>query len=353
MKKILFTGGGTAGHVTANIALIPRFLKDGWSVVYIGSKNGIEKQLIEAKGWRYIGIDSGKLRRYFDLKNFSDPFRVLKGSIQAYRIIRREKPNVLFSKGGFVSVPVVLGAWLNKVPVIIHESDLTPGLANRLSMPFAKFICTTFPESEEHLPADKVRYVGAIVREEIKSGNATKGKAFCNFPDSRPILLVMGGSQGARRINETVRASLASLTQRFSIVHLCGKGNTDPKVSSPHYRQYEYLSEELPDVLAAADLVVSRAGSNSIFEFLYLRKPMLLIPLPKEQSRGDQILNARSFAKSGLCQVLDESKMTEDTLIAAIDEVFANRRDIIANMRRIDQGDAITKVVRLIKEVAR
>ncbi|MCL6444162.1 MAG: undecaprenyldiphospho-muramoylpentapeptide beta-N-acetylglucosaminyltransferase [Alicyclobacillus sp.] len=356
MRKIMFTGGGSAGHVTVNLALIPRLLEDGWSVVYVGSQSGIEKELVTARGIRYIGISSGKLRRYFDVKNLSDPLRVLKGILQAVRIVRREKPDVLFSKGGFVSVPVVIGAWLNHVPVILHESDLTPGLANRISMRFAHTICTTFRESEKYLPKDKVLHVGAVIREELRSGDPRRGMALCNFPSSarnKPILVVMGGSLGARRINETVRLSLGVLSEHFNIVHLCGKGNLDPHITSDYYRQYEYLSDELPDVLAAADVVVSRAGANAIFELLHLRKPMLLIPLPKSQSRGDQILNAQAFEASGFCKVLDEERMTPESLVAAIHEVYQNRQTYIHNMAQAPQQDTLTKVIEHIERVAR
>jgi UDP-N-acetylglucosamine--N-acetylmuramyl-(pentapeptide) pyrophosphoryl-undecaprenol N-acetylglucosamine transferase len=352
MKKIMFTGGGSAGHVTVNLALIPRFLSDGWSVVYVGSEVGIEKQLVTANNIRYIGISSGKLRRYFDLRNLSDPFRVLKGTMQAFRVIKKENPDVLFSKGGFVSVPVVLGAWLNKVPIIIHESDLTPGLANRISMMFAHTICTTFKESERYLPTGKTHYVGAVVREELSAGNPLTGKAFCNFADNKPILLIMGGSLGSKKINETIRSALTNLTDIYNIVHLCGRGNTDAFIKSRGYRQYEYLNEELPHVLAAADIVVSRAGSNSIFELLHLRKPMLLIPLTKEQSRGDQILNAQSFESSGFCRVLYEEQMTSEAFVNAVNDVYKSRQELIDKMMKYEQSDALSKVVELIKEVA-
>lgn len=353
MKKIMFTGGGSAGHVTVNLALIPRFEKDGWSVVYVGSKTGIEKQLVAATDVKYIGISSGKLRRYFDWKNFKDPFKVAVGVLQAYWVIRKEKPSVLFSKGGFVSVPVVIGAWMNKVPIVIHESDITPGLANRIAVRFAERVCTTFQETEKHLPTDKSRHVGAVIREEMRMGTVDRGRAFCQFPDDRPTLLVVGGSLGAKRINETVRAALSVLTQQFNVVHLCGKGNLDPEIRSIHYRQYEYLSDPLPDVMAMADVVISRAGSNSIFELLYLRKPMLLIPLPKGQSRGDQILNAGSFEKSGFCKVLQEDEMTVARLVEDIGDVYEHSGRLIGNMRKAAQSDALSEVMDLINEVAK
>jgi UDP-N-acetylglucosamine--N-acetylmuramyl-(pentapeptide) pyrophosphoryl-undecaprenol N-acetylglucosamine transferase len=350
----MFTGGGSAGHVTVNLALIPCFLEEGWSVEYMGSENGMEKQLISSiANVRYHGIATGKLRRYFDWKNIKDPFKVVRGVLQAYRLIRKQKPNVLFSKGGFVSVPVVLGAWLNKVPIIIHESDVTPGLANRISIPFATGVCTTFPDTEKHLPKGKTHYVGPIVREELKHGIAERGRAFCQFTDQMPVLLIMGGSLGAKQINQTVRAALEHLTGYFQIVHLCGKGQIDASFQSPLYRQYEYIQKELPDVLAMSDIAVSRAGANSIFEFLFLRKPMLLIPLTKEQSRGDQLVNARSFKEAGFCEVLFEEQLNAESLETNINRIYENRHTYIQNMNQFEHRDALPSVFELLKKVAR
>jgi UDP-N-acetylglucosamine--N-acetylmuramyl-(pentapeptide) pyrophosphoryl-undecaprenol N-acetylglucosamine transferase len=354
MKKIMFTGGGSAGHVTVNLALIPRFLEMVWSVEYIGSENGIEKQLISSiSSVKYFGISTGKLRRYFNWQNVKDPFKVFKGAVQAYRLIKGQKPNVLFSKGGFVSVPVVLGAWLNKVPIIIHESDITPGLANRIAIPFATGVCTTFPETEKHLQKSKTHYVGAVIREELKQGSAERGRLFCQFSKNKPVLLIMGGSLGARKINQIVRTALSQLTPNFQIVHLCGKGQMDSSIRSQHYRQYEYINQELPDVLAMSDIIISRAGSNSIFEFLSQCKPMLLIPLSKEQSRGDQLLNARSFKDSGFCEVLYEEQLSEKTLVNATISLFENRQTYIQNMINTEQRDALSYVFELIKQAAK
>jgi UDP-N-acetylglucosamine--N-acetylmuramyl-(pentapeptide) pyrophosphoryl-undecaprenol N-acetylglucosamine transferase len=350
----MFTGGGSAGHVTVNLALIPRFRAEGWAVEYVGSENGIERELIsELPDVAYFGIATGKLRRYLDWQNVKDPFKVAKGVVQAYRLIKRRKPDVVFSKGGFVSVPVVLGAWLNKVPVLIHESDVTPGLANRIAIPFSNVVCTTFPETASAVKGGKARYVGAVVREELMRGDAWKGKSFCRFTSVKPVLLIMGGSLGSRKINESVRSALKPLTDRFHIVHLCGRGQIEPSMESPSYRQYEYLSEELPDVLAMADVVLSRAGANAIFEFAAMRKPMLLVPLTKEQSRGDQILNARSFKSLGYCEVLYEQNMTPETLAAELIRLYENRRSYIGNMSGREPADAVSRVFELIRETAR
>jgi UDP-N-acetylglucosamine--N-acetylmuramyl-(pentapeptide) pyrophosphoryl-undecaprenol N-acetylglucosamine transferase len=353
-KRILFTGGGTAGHVTVNLALIPHFLREGWEVEYIGSENGIEKQLVSGLNQvRYHAISTGKLRRYFDWNNFKDPFRVLKGIFQAYRIIRRQKPQLIFSKGGFVSVPVVVGGWLNRVPVIIHESDLTPGLANKLAIPFATKVITTFPETTRYFKSDKAEYVGAVIREELKNGNRERGLAICQFTGNKPVLLIMGGSLGAKRINEMVRENLVSLLEQFQIAHICGKGQVDESLQFQGYKQFEYVSDELPDIMNMADLVISRAGSNSIFEFLALRKPMLLIPLSKAASRGDQILNAESFKKMGYCDVLQEEEMTSENFLNAVFRLFDRRAEVIANMEQNDREDPRTKVIRMIEEHAK
>lgn len=355
MKKIVFTGGGSAGHVTVNIALIPRFAEDGWSTGYIGSSDGIEKQLVaDLPQVSYHPISTGKLRRYLDWQNVKDPFKVIKGIYQAYRIIKSEKPNVVFSKGGFVSVPVVMAAWMNKVPVIIHESDITPGLANKLASPFATVICTTFPETAQAISDKKSRYVGAVIRESLKQGNADRGRRFTGLTSMRkPTLLIMGGSLGARRINEAVRQSLSELTKAYQIVHLCGKGQLDPAITNPDYRQYEYVNEQLPDIMAMCDYVISRAGSNSIFEFLYLKKPMLLIPLTRQQSRGDQLLNAASFERSGYCKVLHEEKLTSESLLESIRELASHRETFIRSMNQYKANDALSTVYSIIAETAK
>jgi UDP-N-acetylglucosamine--N-acetylmuramyl-(pentapeptide) pyrophosphoryl-undecaprenol N-acetylglucosamine transferase len=351
-KKIILTGGGTAGHVMVNLALIPKLKEQGWDIAYIGSHQGIERELIsKVESVPYFPISTGKLRRYFDWNNFKDPFKVLKGTFQAYRIIKKEKPSIVFSKGGFVSVPVIIGAWLNGVPAIIHESDITPGLANKIAMPFATKICVTFPETLRHVKEEKGIYIGAVVREELKRGNADKGREYCQFEKGKPVLLVMGGSLGSKRINDALRANLQMLLADFQIVHICGKGNVDPQLTNKKgYKQFEYVHEELPHLMVMADIVLSRAGANSIFEFLALRKPMLLIPLSKEASRGDQILNARSFKKSGYAEVLMEEDLTNESLRNAIYHLYQNKDRYQQNMERSDAGDALQKLLELIHE---
>lgn len=350
MKKIVLTGGGTAGHVTPNIALIPYLQKEGYDVYYIGSNGGMEEELIKKCGIPYYGVSSGKLRRYFDKKNFSDIFKVLKGILQSKHIIKKIKPNVVFSKGGFVAVPVVVGAALNKVNVVCHESDITPGLANKLAMPFAKAICTTFPEAVKHIKDNKGIHTGTPIRDMLFKGSKEKGIAMCGFSGNKPVILIMGGSQGSVKVNNSVRELLGKLLPKYDIVHLCGKGNLDENLNNKEgYKQFEYVSDELPNLFAMADMVISRAGSNAICEFLALHKPMLLIPLGKNASRGDQILNAQSFKKQGFAEVIDEEKMTKGSLFDTINRVYENRQGYINAMENSQVSDGIKSVMEIIK----
>lgn len=352
MKTIVFTGGGSAGHVTPNLALIPTLQERGWNVQYIGSKQGIEKEIIEGAGIPYTSIASGKLRRYFDWKNFKDPLHVLKGVMEAYFLIRKIKPDVIFSKGGFVSVPVVIAGWMNKVPVFLHESDITPGLANKIAIRFASKIFVTFEEALQHLPAGKAMYAGSPIRKEILQGDRYKGLQYLSFSSDKPVITIMGGSLGAKRINETVRNLLPQLLENFQIVHLCGKGNVDASLTNKRgYKQFEYVSKELPDVLAATDLVISRAGSNAIFEFLALKRPMILIPLSKAASRGDQILNAESFEKKGYCHIVYEEKLTEKELLKAVNEVYGYRLHYKERMKDFSVQGCLDQILEQIESV--
>ncbi|RKQ28647.1 undecaprenyldiphospho-muramoylpentapeptide beta-N-acetylglucosaminyltransferase [Oceanobacillus halophilus] len=352
-KRILFTGGGTAGHVIVNLALIPVYQDKGWEVDYIGSYNGIERDLIgQLDGVTYHPISTGKLRRYMSMENLKDPFKVLKGIMQAYTIIAKCQPSVIFSKGGFVSVPVVAAAKLRGVPAVIHESDFTPGLANKLSIPFAKKVIATFPETLEYLPKNKAEYVGAVIREELFQGSREKGLAFAGLTKEKPVLLIMGGSGGSQKINETVRSSLQELLSAFQIIHICGKDKVDPDVNEKGYVQFEYVNEELQDIFAATDYVLSRAGSNAIFEFLALRIPMLLIPLSKQASRGDQIINANSFKSKNYARVLEEEDLTQMTLVNELQRLKEQAPVMIDNMMEFKSEKARDRVVEIIKEVS-
>lgn len=351
MKRIILTGGGTAGHVTPNIALIPKLKELGFDIQYIGSYNGIEKELIEPFGIPYHGISSGKLRRYFSLQNFTDPFRVLKGLGEARKLIRDLKPDIIFSKGGFVSVPVVMAGKQNKVPVIIHESDMTPGLANKLALPSATKVCCNFPETLEHLPQDKAVLTGSPIRQELLSGNKIAAMDLCGFSADKPVILVIGGSLGSVAVNNAVREALPELLETFQVVHLCGKGKVDESLNNTKgYKQFEYIKNELRDIFALADVVISRAGANAICELLALRKPNLLIPLSANASRGDQILNARSFERQGFSLVLEEEEVTKETLLDAVKKLYENRSTYMDAMRNSGQHDSINTIIKLIEE---
>ncbi len=352
MKKIILTGGGTAGHVTPNIALLPGLRDAGFEIRYIGSYEGMEKKLIEAEGVSYAGIATGKFRRYFDWKNFTDPFRVMKGYFEAKKLIKEFQPDVVFSKGGFVSVPVVVAAGKMKIPVIIHESDMTPGLANKISFPYAAKVCCNFPETAEKLPAEKAVLTGSPIRKELLAGERLAGLRFTGLSANRPVLLVMGGSSGSRAVNQALRSALPELIQEFQVIHLCGKGNYDASISMEGYCQYEYISEELKDLLAAADIVLSRAGANAICELLALRKPNILVPLPAAVSRGDQILNAASFEKQGFSYVLEEEKITDEVLVSAIRSVYEDRKTYITKMEQSSQNNGVDKVLELIQTLS-
>lgn len=348
-KKIILTGGGTAGHVTPNLALIPKLKMIGYEIQYIGSKDGIEKSIIEKEGIKYHSISSGKLRRYFDFKNFSDPFKVLKGVADAFNIMRKEKPDIVFSKGGFVAVPVVIGAYFNKIPVIAHESDITPGLANKISTPYLTKICVTFPESLKYIKGEKGVLTGTPIREELFKGSREKAIEICGFKDSKPIILIIGGSLGSKFINDNVRNILNILLKSFNVIHICGKGNLDKSLEGEEgYRQYEYVKEELSHFLNSANIVISRAGANVIFELLALKKPNILIPLSKKSSRGDQILNAKSFEKSGYSIVLEEENTSKENLLDKINYLYENKDKYIENMKNSPVQDGIENIVSLI-----
>lgn len=354
MKRIVLTGGGTAGHVTPNIALLPELKKHGYDIHYIGSKSGIEKELINEFDIPYYGISSGKLRRYFDVKNFSDPFRVLKGCQEASSLIKKLKPNVVFSKGGFVSVPVVWSARRHHVPAVIHESDMTPGLANKLCLRYASKVCCNFPETVSTFPDGRAILTGSPIRKELFTGNKAEGLKFCGFNISKPVILIIGGSLGSVVVNNAVRSILPDLLEHFQVIHLCGKGKTDQSLhNTKGYVQFEYIKKELSDLMDAADLVISRAGANAICELLALKKPNILIPLSAAASRGDQILNAASFEKQGYSYVIQEEDLTGDALKQAIQSVYNKKQTYISAMESSPLNNPIEKIVSILDEVAK
>ncbi|MEB5792116.1 undecaprenyldiphospho-muramoylpentapeptide beta-N-acetylglucosaminyltransferase [Staphylococcus hominis] len=334
MSKIAFTGGGTVGHVSVNLSLIPTALEKGHQVFYIGSKNGIEREMIESQlsNIKYYPISSGKLRRYLSFENAKDVFKVLKGILDARRVLKKEKPDLLFSKGGFVSVPVVIAARSLNIPTIIHESDLTPGLANKISLKFSKKIYTTFEDTLKYLPKDKADFVGATIREDLKEGNQQKGYEITGFDSDKKVLLVMGGSLGSKKLNDIIRENLEALLHDYQIIHLTGHGLVDESYKQKGYIQYEFVKEELTHLLSITDTVVSRAGSNAIYEFLTLRIPMLLIPLGLDQSRGDQIDNAKYFESKGYGKMIPEDQLTQFKLLEQLKQIESHRNDITHQM---------------------
>lgn len=351
MKKIVLTGGGTAGHVTPNIALLPSLREAGYEITYIGSYDGIEKKLIADFDIPYVGISTGKFRRYLDIKNLTDPFRVMKGFSEARKYLKTFRPDVVFSKGGFVSVPVVRAAASLGIPCIIHESDMTPGLANKLCIPVAHKVCCNFPETMKLLPESKAVLTGSPIRKELAQGNKVAGLNMCGFTANKPVILVMGGSLGAANVNKAVREALPRLLEDFQIVHLCGKDKVDNLLlNTSGYKQFEYIKAELKDLFAMADIVISRAGANAICELLALKKPNILIPLPAASSRGDQLLNAKSFESQGFSIVIDEDDLTTNLLIDKVHELYFTRQTYSDAMSRSGQIDSISTIMKLLEE---
>lgn len=354
MKRIILTGGGTAGHVTPNIALLPRLKELQYDIHYIGSYQGIEKELIQQFAIPYHGISSGKLRRYFSVQNFTDPFRVIKGLAEAKKLIRLLKPDVIFSKGGFVSVPVVLAGKSRHIPIIIHESDMTPGLANKLCLPSATNICCNFPETLKYLPDGKAVLTGSPIRQELLSGDRYKAKEFLRFTSDKPVIMVVGGSLGSVAVNDAIRSILPELLKSFQVVHLCGKGKVDKSLLKlDGYAQFEYIKEELKDLFALTDIVISRAGANAICELLALHKPNLLIPLSASASRGDQILNARSFERQGYSMVLEEEELSQKVLLDSIIRLYKHRDTYINTMKASPQQNSIDTIIDLIESAVK
>ena len=347
-KIIVLTGGGTAGHVTPNLALLPYLKEAGYKVYYFGSKNGIEKKLIADYEIPYFGISTGKLRRYFDVKNFTDPFRVIHGYREARKILKNIKPDVVFSKGGFVSVPVVRAARSLHIPCIIHESDMTPGLANKLCFSSASKICCNFPETLSKLPKGKAVLSGTPIRDEIFTGDREKGLALCGFTPDLPVIMIMGGSQGALAVNEAVRAHLDELLQDFQLIHLCGAGKLDESLQDRKgYKQFEYVKEDLRHLFAATDLIISRSGANAICEILALKIPNILVPLAVG-SRGDQVLNAESFVSQGFSVLVPTDELNA-RIVDTVHQVYKDRAKYKEAMEKSSQGSAIPVIMDLIK----
>lgn len=333
--KIAFTGGGTIGHVAVNMALIPKALEQNIECIYIGSKNGIEKETITKQfpDIKYFGISSGKLRRYFSVENAKDVFKVQKGIMDALIVLKKEKPDIVFSKGGFVAVPVTIAAKMLKIKTIIHESDVTPGLANKLALKFANKLYTTFEDTLNYVPREKSDYVGSIIRDDLFSGDEQKGYQITQFNKDKKVIMVMGGSLGSTVINKAVRENIDVLLDDYQIIHLVGRGNLDISLNRQGYYQREFVSTDLMHLYKITDIMISRAGANAIFEFLALQKPMILIPLGKDQSRGDQIENANIFKTKGFAQVIDESDVNGQVLLKTLQKVENEYSVIVDRMK--------------------
>lgn len=318
--KIVLTGGGTAGHVLPHFALFSFYKEKNWDVCYIGT-SGIEQKLIEDANIPFFSIKAGKLRRHLSFQNFLDLFFVLIGIIQSFFILWKEKPHLVFTKGGYVSVPVSVAAWFLRIPVITHESDLTPGLANKIIANFSSKILCAFPGTLKYLPKEKAVCVGLPIRQDLKQGLASEGYRITGFnsESKQPIILIMGGSQGALRINQLIDSASFELLKRYRLIHITGTGK-QTSIKDQSYFQIEYVSDELKHLLAITDLVVCRAGANSIFEMLALKKPMLLIPL-EAATRGDQILNAEEFRQKNWALVLREKSMDQSLLLKSLSEL--------------------------------
>ncbi len=355
MKKIVLTGGGTAGHVTPNIALIPKLIKEGYEIHYIGSKTGVEKNLItsldSSLNVKYYSISSGKLRRELNFENVKDVFKVTKGILEANKLIKKIKPDVIFSKGGYVVVPVVLAGKKQNVPVIIHESDYTPGLANKIAIPFAKTVCTSFESTKKFIKKATVVHTGPPIREEIKEGNKEIGESLCNFKNKKPVIMLMGGSLGAKKLNETLRKALKqSKLNNYNVIHLTGKGNLDDTLTYDNYKQFDYVGEEMSHLLNFADIVITRGGANAIFELLSIKKPNIIIPLSLKASRGDQIQNAKEFSEKGYSKVIFEEDLNTDLLLKEVEDLFNNSFHYINKMSSYKGINTLDMIVKIVKE---
>ena len=328
MPKIVFTGGGSAGHVTLNMALIPYFLEKGWQVDYIGSHSGMEKDLIKKfPTVSYHSVMTGKLRRYFSFQNFMDMIKIPLGCIKATYLIRKINPDVIFSKGGFVSFPVVVGGFLNRKKIFMHESDFTPGLANKMSLPFVSTFFTTFPETINSIKQkQKVQCVGPVLSDRLFNGSKEEGAKFCNLSADKPTIMFIGGSLGAQSLNNAVAQNFNALLEHYQVIHISGKNGFNPNLKAPGYAQFEFVDKELKHLMALSDVVVSRAGSNAIFELASLNKPMILVPLPNTSSRGEQSLNAQSFKNKGYAEIIkDEDIANPNILLSMLEKVYNNR----------------------------
>lgn len=342
MKKIMFTGGGTLGHYSPNEAIYQK-LKDKYICEYIGSKNGIEKEFA-SKLMPYHQIETVKLDRTKIFKNFFIPFKLIKGIFEAKKILKQTKPDIVFSKGGFVSVPVVIAGHMLKIPCITHESDFTLGLANRIIAKKCKYVCTSFEETSKSIKNGY--YTGSIVRQQIFEGKPEIVAKKYKLDPLKKTILIVGGSLGAENLNYAIRKSLNKLTN-YNILHLTGKGKIDNSIKFENYHQIEFASD-IQNYFCASDIVITRGGSNTIFEILALKKPMIIVPLAS--GRGDQILNAQEFAKKGYAEVLQEKDISDQSIFEIIKKVHINYKQMQQNMQKFEK-DGLFEICKIIKNL--
>ena len=347
MKTMVLTGGGTAGHIYPLLAVKEK-VENQYNFVYIGG-NGMEKEIIsKEKNIVFHQIPTVKLARSLTPKNLLIPFKLFAAVKKAKQLLRQINPSVIFSKGGFVAMPVVLAAKSLGLPVVSHESDLSFGLANKIILKNCSVMCTAFKQTAEG--KNKCVFTGQPIRKKVLSGDKNKIKNMSQFDKNLPCLLVVGGSLGANFINQKIWNNLEALTKKFNVVHIAGKQAKDNKHNFKNYLQVDY-AENIGDYLAFADIVLSRAGSGAINEFLTLRKPMLLIPLSKKCSRGDQIENAKLFKDQGLCDMLQEEDYDNKLLFIKLENLFKNREKYKKNMQKVQPFDACEKIIEQIKKV--
>lgn len=353
-KHIVFTGGGTLGHVMPNLPLIEHYQQQGWNVSYIGSKKGEEREKIETLGIRYYAIRTGKLRRYFDWQNFLDIFNVLIAILQSFFILLKIRPNVLFSKGGYVALPPVVGAWLMRVPIVIHESDMTPGLTTKLSKRFARKICVSFQNAAKYFDKSKVHWTGLPVRNLVFEADRMRGLEVSGFDGTRPILLTFGGSLGAEFLNTIIREQVRNSTlAAYDVINICGKEKLDNSMAFANYVQFESLADDFLHIMKAADLVITRGGATSLFELLAMQKLHIIVPLSKRASRGDQIHNARYFSDLGVSSFIEEEDYTWDELQQLMANTLDNKTAVLDKIEQLEFANATQKVIAVIQQAAK
>ena len=344
MATIVLTGGGTAGHVTPHLALLPYLKNDFDNIYYIGSISGMEKDIIAKTCIKYFSVPCVKLIRKFTFKNFAIPFTLFKGVKKSGEILDELKPDIVFSKGGYVALPVVLAEKKRNIPVICHESDYTLGLANKISARYCDKVLTSFPSAAKTLKNGF--YVGAPIKNSLFRANKAESLKLFGLSNKKPVILVTGGSLGAKKINDCLRLALPNLLKNYQILHICGKGNLCG-IKTPDYFEIGF-TDKMENAFACADVCVSRAGANTVFEMASLKKPMLLIPLPKGVSRGDQVLNAEYFEKQGLAKVLPQEQLSPNSLAHAIDDVFNERAKFNDNFKAHPVKNAAENIAEIL-----